>query len=89
MCAGRSAAKSDDLLRPHSERFCDVALTVKFYCGCDVAKSLRMGPRESGLPPTLLQVSWVDLSAHATSVGELPNAKTVLSIKITRTGIIL
>ena len=30
--------------RPHSERFCDVALTVKFYCDCDVAKSLRMGP---------------------------------------------
>ena len=34
--------------RPHSERFCDVALTVKFYCDCEVAKSLRMGPRVSG-----------------------------------------
>ena len=31
-------------LRPYSERFCDVTLTVKFYCDCDVAKSLRMGP---------------------------------------------
>ena len=31
--------------RPHSERFCDVALRVKFYCECDVAKSLRMGPK--------------------------------------------
>ena len=31
-------------MRPHSQRFCDVALTVKFYCDCDVAKSLRMGP---------------------------------------------
>ena len=30
--------------RPHSERFCDVAFTVKCYCDCDVAKSLRMGP---------------------------------------------
>ena len=32
-------------VKPHSERFCDVALTVKFYCDCDVTKSLRMGPR--------------------------------------------
>ena len=30
--------------RSHSQRFCDVALKVKFYCDCDVAKSLRMGP---------------------------------------------
>ena len=30
--------------RPHSERFCDIALKVKFYYECDVAKSLRMGP---------------------------------------------
>ena len=33
------------LQKAQSERFCDVALTVKFYCDCDVAKSLRMGPR--------------------------------------------
>ena len=26
--------------RPYSQRFCDVAFTVKFYCKCDVAKSL-------------------------------------------------
>ena len=25
--------------RPHSQRFCDVTVTVKFYCKCDVAKS--------------------------------------------------
>ena len=31
-------------LRPHSERFCDVAITVNFNCDCNVAKSLRMGP---------------------------------------------
>ena len=31
-------------LRPYSQRVCDVAHTVKFYCECDVAKSLRMGP---------------------------------------------
>ena len=31
-------------IRPHSQRFCDVALRVKFYYDCDVAKSLRMGP---------------------------------------------
>ena len=31
-------------LRPHSQRFCDVAVTVKFYLKCDVAKSFRMGP---------------------------------------------
>ena len=31
-------------MRPHSQRFCDVAVTVKFYCKCDVAKSFRMGP---------------------------------------------
>ena len=30
--------------RSHSQRFCDVALTVKFHCDYDVAKSLRMGP---------------------------------------------
>ena len=29
--------------RPHSQRFCDVAVTVRFYCKCDVAKSFRMG----------------------------------------------
>ena len=29
---------------PHSQRFCDVADTVKFYLKCDVAKSFRMGP---------------------------------------------
>ena len=27
--------------RPHSQRFCDFAVTVKFYCKCDVAKSFR------------------------------------------------
>ena len=32
--------------RPHSERFCNVALTIKFYCDCDIAKSLRMGPNQ-------------------------------------------
>ena len=32
--------------RPHSQRFCDVAVTVKFYCKCDVAKSFRMRPTE-------------------------------------------
>ena len=31
-------------IRPISQRFCDVAFTVKFYCACDVAKSLRNGP---------------------------------------------
>ena len=31
-------------LRPHSQRFCDVAVTVKFFSKCDVAKSYRMGP---------------------------------------------
>ena len=31
--------------RPHSQRFCDVAVTVTFYCKCDVAKSFRMGPQ--------------------------------------------
>ena len=38
---------------PHSERFCDVALTVKFYCDCNIAKSLRMGPNTSCEPPRL------------------------------------
>ena len=28
----------------HFASFCDVAVTVKFYCKCDVAKSFRMGP---------------------------------------------
>ena len=37
--------------RPHSQRFCDVALRVKFYYDCDVAKSLRMGPNlKTNLP---------------------------------------
>ena len=30
--------------RPILQRFCDDAFTVKFYCECDVAKSLRNGP---------------------------------------------
>ena len=36
--------KSRISTRPHSQRFCDVARTVKSYYDCDVAKSLRMGP---------------------------------------------
>ena len=35
--------------RPHSERFCDVTLAVKFYCDCDFAKSFRMGPHNNDL----------------------------------------
>ena len=31
-------------LRPISKRFCDVTFTVKNFCACDVAKSLRNGP---------------------------------------------
>ena len=34
--------------RPHSQRFCDVTVTVTFYCKCDVAKSFRMGPIDGG-----------------------------------------
>ena len=30
-------------VRPHSEKFCDVVFTVKFYCKRDVAKSFRLG----------------------------------------------
>ena len=26
--------------------FCDIAFTAKFYCKCDVAKSLRVGPKK-------------------------------------------
>ena len=37
---------STRLTRPHSQRFCVVAVTVKFHCMCDVAKSFRMGPEE-------------------------------------------
>ena len=40
--------------RSHSERFCDVALTVKFYCDCDVAKSLRMGPHVTVIEETVI-----------------------------------
>ena len=29
-----------------SQTFCDVAVTVKFHCKCDVAKSFRMGPSQ-------------------------------------------
>ena len=36
--------------RSHSERFCDVAVTVKFYCKCDVAKSFRVGPLVKIIP---------------------------------------
>ena len=41
---GRRGWRRQKEKRPHSERFCDVALKVKFYCDWDVAKSLRMGP---------------------------------------------
>ena len=34
----------DRHMRPISQRFCDVAFTVRFYCECDVAKYLRNGP---------------------------------------------
>ena len=30
--------------QPYSQRFCDVALTLDFYCECDVTKSLQIGP---------------------------------------------
>ena len=49
--------------RPHSERFCDVALTVKFYCDCDVAKSLRMGPRYGvNLEVLVYQLEWIQVN---------------------------
>ena len=36
-------------MRSNSQRYCDVAITVKFYSNCDVAKSLRIGPINSNL----------------------------------------
>ena len=50
--------------RPHSERFCDVAVTVKFYCKCDVAKSFRMGPSLS-LPALLEDMDYPQTDRHA------------------------
>ena len=29
---------------PNSQRFCNITLIAKFYCECDVAKSLQIGP---------------------------------------------
>ena len=41
--------RKNALQRPHSQRFCDVTVTVKFYCKCDVAKSFRMGPQTAAM----------------------------------------
>ena len=38
------------VLRPHYQIFCDVAVTVKFYYKCDVAKSFKMGPKNCMQP---------------------------------------
>ena len=43
--------QEEDWQEAHFAKICDVAFTVKCYCECDVAKSLRNGPRVISFKP--------------------------------------
>ena len=43
--------QEEDWQEAHFAKICDVAFTEKFYCECDVAKSLRNGPRVISFKP--------------------------------------
>ena len=67
-------------MRPYSQRFCDVAITLNFYCECDVETSLRIGPMhlmENFLLVTLGYVNSVHVPPpteffHSTKLFKLP-----------------
>ena len=75
---------ANKMRRPHSERFCDVALIVKFYCDCDVAKSLRMGPNPRSRERSLDEIDdmenlnflMVDLRYNFVSCHLMPSMRT-------------